>query len=86
MLTGVTMGQPTDPEHMQWRMKLPADLQRAAPELYRNIRAEGVASVRQWVNEQHPSLELKQTATYQDLFMAATIIDYTSLLTAKRRA
>lgn len=46
------------------------------PELYRNIRAEGVASVRQWVNEQHPTLEQKQSPTYQDLFMAATIIDY----------
>ncbi len=66
----------TDPEHMQWHLRLPADMQRAAPELYRNIRAEGVASVRQWVNEQHPSLEQKQSPSYQDLFTAATIIDF----------
>lgn len=32
--------------------------------------------MRQWVNDQHPTLELKQTATYQDLFSAATIIDF----------
>ncbi|CAK9047089.1 Uncharacterized protein SCF082_LOCUS26441, partial [Durusdinium trenchii] len=64
------------PEQMAWHLRLPADLQRAAPELYRNIRSEGVASVRQWVNDQHPTLELKQTATYQDLFSAATIIDF----------
>ena len=66
----------TDPENMSWHLKLPPDLQRAAPELYRNIRAEGVASVRQWVNDQHPTMEQRQGASYQDLFTAATIIDY----------
>ena len=57
-------GLVSDPERMAWHLHLPADLQRAAPELYRNIRSEGAASVRQWVNEQHPSLEQKQTAQY----------------------
>lgn len=28
------------------------------------------------MNEQHPTLELKQSPTYQDLFTKATIIDY----------
>ena len=68
--------QVADPEQMAWRLKLPADLQRAGPELYRNIRAEGVGSVRQWVNEQHAGLEAKNTPQFQDLFMAATIIDF----------
>lgn len=66
----------SDPEQMAWHLRLPPDLQRAGPELYRNIRAEGVSSVRQWVNEQHPGVEQKNTAQYQDLFMAATIIDF----------
>ena len=70
------VGVGDNPEQMAWHLKLPADLQRAAPELYRNLRSEGAASVRQWVNEQHPTLEMKQTAIYQDLFMAATIIDF----------
>ena len=65
-----------DPEQMAWHLKLPADMQRAAPELYRNIRAEGVSSVRQWVNEQHAGLEAKSTSQFQDLFTAATIIDF----------
>lgn len=65
-----------DPEQLAWHLRLPPDLQRAAPELYRNIRSEGVSSVRQWVNEQHPSLEQKNSTQYQDLFMAATVIDY----------
>ncbi len=69
-------GLVADPEQMAWHLKLPADLQRAGPELYRNIRAEGVGSVRQWVNEQHAGLESKNTAQFQDLFMAATIIDF----------
>ena len=65
-----------DPEQMAWHLKLPADLQRAGPEIYRNIRSEGVTSVRQWVNEQHPGLEQKSSPQYQDLFTTATIIDY----------
>lgn len=66
----------TDPESMAWHLKLPADLQRAGPEIYRNIRSEGVSSVRQWVNEQHPTLEQKSSPQYQDLFTTATIIDF----------
>lgn len=73
-VAGIAEG--ANPEDMAWHLKLPADLQRAAPELYRNIRAEGCSSVRQWVNDQHPTLELKQSPGYQDLFMAATIIDF----------
>ena len=68
--------QVSDPEQMAWHLKLPADLQRAGPELYRNIRAEGVGSVRQWVNEQHAGLEAKSSSQFQDLFTAATIIDF----------
>ena len=68
--------QVSDPEQMAWHLKLPADLQRAGPELYRNIRAEGVGSVRQWVNEQHAGLEAKSSTQFQDLFTAATIIDF----------
>eukprot|EP00438_Fugacium_kawagutii_P007846 Skav210111 [mRNA] locus=scaffold2194:62563:65494:+ [translate_table: standard] len=66
----------TDPEQMAWHLKLPADMQRAGPEIYRNIRAEGVSSVRQWVNEQHSGLEARNTSRFQDLFTAATIIDF----------
>ena len=66
----------SDPEQMAWHLKLPADLQRAGPEIYRNIRSEGVTSVRQWVNEQHPGLEQKSSPQYQDLFTTATIVDY----------
>lgn len=69
-------GMASDPEQMAWHLKLPADLQRAGPEIYRNIRAEGVASVRQWVNEQHVGLEARNTSQFQDLFTAATIIDF----------
>ena len=65
-----------NPEQLSWHLRLPPDLQRAAPEMYRNIRAEGSASVRQWINEQHPSIEQKQTPGYQDLYSAATIIDF----------
>ena len=62
---------------MAWHLKLPADsFNVQEPELYRNIRAEGVGSVRQWVNEQHAGLEAKSSSQFQDLFTAATIIDF----------
>ena len=64
------------PEQLAWHLKLPPDMQRAGPELYRNIRAEGAASVRQWISDQHPSLEARQTPAFQDLFTAASIIDF----------
>lgn len=70
------IGEGTNPEEMSWHLKLPADLQRAAPELYRNIRADGAHSARAWINDQHPTPELKQSPAYQDLFTAATIIDF----------
>ncbi|CAL1127775.1 unnamed protein product, partial [Cladocopium goreaui] len=70
------VGVGENPEAMSWHLKLPADLQRAAPEMYRNIRADGAVSARAWVNEQHPTPELKQSPAYQDLFTAATIIDF----------
>lgn len=70
------ISQGESPESMAWHLRLPADLQRAAPELYRNIRSDGAASVRAWVNEQHPTPELKQSPAYQDLFTAATIVDF----------
>ena len=64
------------PEQMAWHLKLPPDMQRAGPELYRNIRSEGAASVRQWISDQHPSLESRQTPAFQDLFTAASIVDF----------
>ena len=36
-------GMASDPERMVWHLRLPPDLQRAGPEIYRNIRSEGVA-------------------------------------------
>ena len=34
----------------RWASGLPADLQRGAPEIYRNMRAEGVGNIREWLN------------------------------------
>ena len=70
------IGVGESPEQMAWHLRLPPDMQRAGPELYRNIRAEGAASVRQWISDQHPSLEARQTPAFQDLFTAASIIDF----------
>ncbi len=37
----------------RWQHQLPPDLKRAAPEIYRNLRSQGVASAREWVDRNY---------------------------------
>ena len=55
--------------------RLPADLQRAAPETYRSIRREGVASMRQWILDQYP-VSARQGAEFNHLFQACCQADF----------
>ena len=54
---------------------MPADLQRAAPETYRSIRAEGVASIRQWILDQFGAAS-RTSPEFQHLFQTACQCDY----------
>ena len=65
-----------NPENLAWHLRLPSELQRAAPEIYRNIRAEGSTSVRNWVLDLVPSGQREGNQQFQDLHSAATIIDF----------
>ena len=58
-LAGLPGAQATEPLGLAneisgtaWHTRLPPDLRRAAPEIYRSLRAAGSASVRDWLNVQ----------------------------------
>ena len=65
-----------NPEAMNYHLKLPADLQRAAPEVYRDIRAEGVTSLRAWVLDLFPVQTRDGNPSFADLFTGATQADF----------
>ena len=65
----------SNPEEINYHLKLPPDLQRAAPELYVNIRSEGATSVRGWVTDQFPA-GARDNPQFQDLFTSATVVDF----------
>ena len=58
----------------RWEHVLPRDLQRAALDIYKNMRAAGVASVREWLGQ---SFAGQKTGTlWLDLWTAAATVDY----------
>ena len=59
----------------QYNRGLPADLQRAAVEIYRSIRNEGVGSVRQWVKDNYTGYRGPGATTWVDLWSQASQID-----------
>jgi len=58
-----------------YHQKLPGDLPRAAPETYRSIRNEGVATLRAWVLEQYPA-SARSGLEFQHLFQSAVQGDF----------
>ena len=61
----------------QYSAALPVDLRRAAPEIYRAIRSEGVASVRAWLNSNFQGYRGQGSQQWIDLWNLATQIDMT---------
>ena len=57
-----------------WAHSLPPDFKRAGGEIYRNIRAAGSLSVRQWLQNQHQGS--KRGAEWQHLWAMATTVDF----------
>ena len=83
MGTGVTglpgFGEPAPPaqqENDRWEYGLAPDLQRGAPEIYRSMRSEGVANMREWVNLNYKGDREATCAEWVDLWAAATEIDF----------
>ncbi len=64
-----------NPEAANYHLRLPPDLQRAGPEVYRSMRAEGYQSIRAWVNDQFP-LDKRSLPQYAEMFTSATQVDF----------
>ncbi len=60
----------------RWDAQLPADMGRAAPEIYRALRAEGSTSCRDWLNTNFKGSKDLKNPEWVDLWNAATETDY----------
>ena len=58
----------------RWEDGLPPDIRRAAPEIYRSLRSQGSATVREWLSANFSGS--KQSSTWLDLWNLATEVDY----------
>ena len=66
----ITQGDEFD----RWATSLPPDCRRAAPEIFKNMRAAGSPSVRQWLQENFKGS--RTAAAFTDLWSVATSIDF----------
>jgi hypothetical protein len=62
-------------DQARWHASLPADLQRAASEIYRSLRAAGSASVRDWMQSVFPQGQ-GDSPQCIDLWTPASAIDF----------
>ena len=58
----------------RWQSQLPPDLQRAAPEIYRNLRTQGAASTREWVDRNFHGD--RTGGTWIDMWNLASEVDF----------
>jgi hypothetical protein len=61
-------------EAAQWNACLPTDMQRAAPEIYRSMRAAGATSTRNWISTNYTGS--KSAPLWVDLWNSASIVDF----------
>ena len=62
------------PVDARWEDRLPPDIRRAAPEIYRSLRSQGSASVREWLSANFQGS--KQGSQWLDLWNSATEVDF----------
>ena len=78
LLANLSDGETFDnPDSANYHLRLPPDLQRAGPEVYRSMRAEGYQSIRAWVNDQFP-LDKRSLPQYAEMFTSATQVDFSA--------
>ena len=66
----------TQPEQgAAWQRRLPPDMKRGGPEIYRSLRSAGCASTREWISQQFQGS--KTSALWVDLWNVASTIDFT---------
>ncbi len=60
----------------RWSHGLPADLPRAAPEIYRSLRAEAAANAREWLSAHFKGSRACTNGEWTGLWNAATELDF----------
>jgi len=70
-----TQGLADHGEAQRWARTLPPDFRRAAPEIYRSIRASGKLSVKEWVSNEYKG-NRETDPTWQLLWSTAMQIDF----------
>ena len=60
----------------RWQHGLAPDLERAAPEIYRNCRSEGVATMREWLQQRFSGDKSNANPEWVHLWMIATQVDF----------
>ena len=63
-----------DQELARWNVALPADMKRAAPEIYLSMRSSGAPSCRDWLRAEYTGA--RSSPTWTDLWSAATAVDF----------
>ena len=60
----------------RWESSLPPDLPRAAPEIYRSMRATSASNVREWLTANYYGDKSMRNAEWVDFWNAATELDF----------
>ena len=60
----------------RWENALPPEMPRAAPQIYRALRAEGAASTRDWLNLRYQGEKNNKNDQWIDLWSAASEVDF----------
>ena len=60
----------------RWEDSLPVDMKRAAPTIYRNLRAEGASNIREWLNLRYVGDKSPKNKEWSYLWGMASEIDF----------
>ena len=60
----------------RWESALPADMARAAPQIYRGLRTEGAACVRDWIATRYKGDKSDTNQEWVEFWNIATEIDF----------
>ena len=73
-LPGGAVGSASVDSTSRWATQLPADYKRAGPEIYRNLRHQGAAGAREWLQQSFSGF--RQGGEWQSLWDAACQVDF----------
>ena len=60
----------------RWELRLPPDMQRAAPEIYRNMRSEAAGNIREWIQQRYQGEKSNKNQEWVSLWAMAIEVDF----------